>query len=173
MIEVATEMVSRFMRQPVFSVGAGASVEQAMALAQENRIHHIPIVQSGKLLGLVCVCDLKEVNPNVRVLQLARRNVITAPPDCSAVDVARLMMTNAVGSVVICNRDGVWGIVTRKDLAETGPDLAALLAEDVCAACGAREHLRLGPEDTFLCAECATRASTCHWYDETAATDGG
>jgi acetoin utilization protein AcuB len=166
MAAAATEMVSQFMRQPVFSVGAGASVEEALALAQDKGIHHIPIVQQGKLLGLVCLCDLNEARPNVRVLQLARRNVTTASPDCSAVDAARLMMTNAVGSVVICNRDGIWGIVTRRDLAQRDPELAALLSEAVCAACGAREHLRFGPGDTFLCTGCAERAGTRHWYDD-------
>lgn len=166
MFEAATEIVSQLMHQPVFSVGAGASVEEAMALAHDKAIHHIPIMQAGKLLGLVCVCDLNEARPDVRVLQLARRNVITAPPDCSALDAARLMMTHAVGSVVICNRDGVWGIVTRQDLSQADAELAALLADSVCATCGAREHLRLGPSDTFLCAECAARASTCHWYDD-------
>ena len=166
MATAATEMVSQFMHQPVFSVGPGASVQEVMALARAKGIHHIPIVQRGKLLGLVCTCDLHEARPTLPVLSLARRNVVTALPDCSAGDAARLMMTNAVGSVVVCNPDGVWGIVTRQDLAQARPELAALLAEGHCAACGACEHLRLGPGDTFLCATCSERARARHWYDD-------
>jgi acetoin utilization protein AcuB len=159
-------MVSQFMHQPVVTVGPGASVEEAMALARTKGIHHLPIMQRGKLLGLVCTCDLSEAGPSLPVLQLARRNVVTALPDCSAGDAARLMMTNAVGSVVICNQDGVWGIVTREDLARARPELAALLDEGQCSACGAREHLRLGPGETFLCASCAERANARHWFDD-------
>jgi len=162
----ATEMVSQFMHQPVVTVGPAASVEEVLALAREKGIHHIPITQRGKLLGLVCTCDLNAALPTLPVLHLARRNVVTALPDCSAGDAARLMMTNAVGSVVICNRDGVWGIVTRSDLAQARPELASLLAEAQCAACGTSEHLRLGPGETFLCATCAERASASHWFDD-------
>jgi CBS domain-containing protein len=162
----ATERVSQFMHQPVVTVGPAASVEEVLALARGKGIHHIPIMQRGKLLGLVCTCDLNDALPTLPALHLARRNVVTASPDCSAGDAARLMMTNAVGSVVICNRDGVWGIVTRNDLAQARPELAVLLAEGLCAACGAREHLRLGPGETFLCVTCAERANASHWYDD-------
>jgi predicted transcriptional regulator len=165
-MQAATELVSRFMRQPVLSVGLGASVQDALALAHEKGIHHIPIVQDGKLLGLVCTCDLKEALPHLPVLQLARRNVVTALPSCTAGDAARLMISNAVGSVVLSNCDGLWGIVTKKDLAEAGPELAELLTETVCAVCGAGQHLRPAVGETFLCVSCAERASASHWYDE-------
>lgn len=165
-MHAATEMVSRLMHQPVLGVGPGASVEDALALANDRGIHHIPIVQKGKLLGLVCTCDLKAARLDLPVLRLARRNVVTALPSCSAGEAARLMVENAVGSVVVSNRDGVWGIVTRKDLAEAGPELAELLAGNECAACGERRHLRPGAGETFLCVACYERACASHWFDE-------
>jgi len=165
-MQAAAELVSRFMRQPVLSVGPGASVKDALTLAHERGIHHIPIVQKGKLLGLVCTCDLKEALPHLPVLQLARRNVVTALPSLTARDAARLMIANAVGSVVVSNCDGLWGIVTKKDLAEAGPELAELFTESVCAACGAGQHLRPAAGETFLCVTCSERASASHWFDE-------
>lgn len=165
-MQAATEMVCRFMHQPVIGVAPGASVEEVLALAREKRIHHIPIVKKGRVLGLVCTCDLNEARSSLPALQLARRNVVTALPSCSAGDAARLMVQNAVGSVLIANRDGLWGIVTRKDLAEAGPDLAELLVGNACAACGAGQHLRPGPGETFLCVACTERANASHWYDD-------
>jgi CBS-domain-containing membrane protein len=118
------------------------------------------------LLGLVCTCDLHGARPDLPALQLARRNVVTAQPDCRADDAARLMMTNAVGSLVISNRDGLWGIITRNDLTRSDSMLAELLAEFHCAACQAEQHLRPGPGETLLCVNCLERARATHWFDE-------
>jgi predicted transcriptional regulator len=159
-------MVSELMHQPVVTVGPGASVAEVMAVATSWSIHHVPIVQRGKLLGIVCTCDLENARPDLRALQLARRNVVTAMPDCSAADAARLMMDNAVGSLVVANRDGVWGIVTRGDLTRADAELADLLAEGQCCVCHTTHHLRQGPGETLLCVACAERASATHWFDE-------
>ncbi len=162
----ATEMVSQIMHQPVISAGPGASVAEVMVLAQNNGLHHVPILSHGKLLGLVCTCDLKAARPDLRALQLARRNVVTALPSCSAVEAARLMMTHVVGSLVIANGDGVWGIITRHDLERADAKLAELFAETYCAACQSTHHLQRGPGDTLLCATCAERANARHWFEE-------
>lgn len=165
-MQPATRQVSELMRQPVVSVGPGACVQEVMELAKSKGIHHVPIVQRGKLLGIVCTCDLKAARADLPVLQLARRNVVTALPDCSAEDAARLMMTNVVGSLLIANRDGVWGIVTRRDLARANAEVAALLATNQCAACKSTRHLQRGAGDGFLCASCAERAGASHWFDD-------
>jgi predicted transcriptional regulator len=160
------QLVSDLMRQPVVTVGPGASVGEVTTLAKDRGIHHVPIVQRGKVLGIVCTCDLAEASPEVRALALARRNVITALPDASASDVARLMTNNAVGSVLITNRDGLWGIVTRDDLALASADLADLLDGVRCTACQSTHHLREGAGETLLCAACAERARASHWFEE-------
>jgi len=162
----ATQMVSELMRQPVVSVGPGASVEEVLALAKTQGIHHVPIVQRGKLLGVVCLCDLGKASPEARVVQLARRNVVTVEPSCSASDAAKLMRDKAVGSVLISNRDGLWGIVTRADLASADAELARQLAELQCAVCHSTHHLRQGDDDKLLCVACSERASASHWFDE-------
>jgi CBS domain-containing protein len=165
-MHAATQMVSELVRQPVITVGAGASVGEVLALAQSKGIHHVPIVQGSKLLGLVCTCDVSGAEPEVRALQLARRNVITALPNASAREAAALMIRHAVGSVLVANRDGLWGIVTRRDLAGADAELAALLAESRCSLCGKSEHLRSGWGESLLCVTCAERASATHWYEE-------
>ncbi len=165
-MSAGTQMVSELMRQPVVTVGPGASVEEVRALADSQGIHHVPIVQRGRLLGVVCTCDLRDARPDLRVLQLARRNVVTAEPNVSARVVAKLMRDQAVGSVLISNRDGLWGIVTRSDLAEADAELAGLLATLECAACHATHHLRSSDGATLLCVACAERLSSQHWFEQ-------
>jgi hypothetical protein len=65
---------------------------------------------------------------------------------------------------VILAGDQVAGIVTRADLAAAAPDLALLLAEGHCAACGAAEHLRSGPDGTYLCVDCRERSLPDDWF---------
>jgi CBS domain-containing protein len=165
----ASQIVSEVMHQPLASVGPGASVEEVMTLTKKEGIHHVPIVQAGKLLGLVCTCDLDGARGQLKVLQLARRHVVTVKPDCSTTDAAKLMREHAVGSLVVSNRDGLWGIVTRHDLMKAGKDLAKLLADLHCVECQSTHHLRQGPDDTYLCVPCSQRATAKHWFDESSA----
>lgn len=165
-MQQSTQIVAGLMHQPVVTVGPAASVEEVRAVAEREHIHHVPIVQSGKLLGMVCTCDLETAASGVRVLQLARRNVVTAEPNQTPAEVAKLMRDNAVGSVLIANRDGIWGIVTRDDLAHADAELAALLAGFECAMCHSTHHLRQSDGEGFVCASCADRASSSHWFDE-------
>jgi predicted transcriptional regulator len=165
-IESTPALVCEVMHQPVFTVGPGARVDEVMALARREGVHHFPIVQHGKLLGLVCTCDLADARPDLRAIQLARRQVVTALPDSRVTEAARLMGEHAVGSVVIANRDGVWGIVTREDLAQIGDESAALLADAACSACGTTRHLRPGPNGSMLCVKCEERANASAWFDE-------
>jgi acetoin utilization protein AcuB len=163
-MSAAISMVSELMHQPVVTVGPGATVDEVQALAESQGIHHVPIVQHAKLLGMVCTCDLGAARGDLRVLQLARRNVITAAPDCSPEDAARLMKEHAVGSVLIANRDGLWGIVTRDDLANSDPKLARLLASVECSVCHSTHHLRQADGDALVCVACAEKASSAHWF---------
>lgn len=165
-IETTPALVCELMHQPVVTVGPGARVDEVMDLARREGVHHFPIVKRGKLLGLVCTCDLADARPELHVIQLARRQVVTALPDCRAEEAARLMGEHAVGSVVIANGDGVWGILTRSDLAHAGGNLAGLIAEAACSVCGATRHLRPGPNASLLCVQCEERANASAWFDE-------
>ena len=55
-------LVSDIMTSSVICVGPDHSSEQCMALMTENRLRHLPVVDNGKLLGLISIGDLvKEI----------------------------------------------------------------------------------------------------------------
>lgn len=157
--------VSEIMSAPVVTIDAGARVQDVLGLAEKRAVHHFPIVERGVLLGLVCTCDLRDASPHTCALDLAHQRVVTIPPDGKADDAARLMATEAVGSVVVVGKDGVVGMLTREDVARSAPELASLMAEGHCSACGTRHHLHPGPNATFLCADCLERGSEDPWFD--------
>lgn len=160
-----TRIVSDISHQPLVSVGPGASVAEAVALATARDIHHVPILQGHQLLGIVCTCDLGGAPRDLRVLQLARRNVVTVEPECTVQEAARLMIANIVGSLLVRSRNGQWGIVTRSDLLQSHADVESLLSELHCAVCGATRHLFQNPGNGYVCAPCAEQARAHHWFD--------
>ncbi|MCZ2104503.1 MAG: CBS domain-containing protein [Comamonadaceae bacterium] len=50
--------VSEIMTRAVRFVHPGQSTEECMALMTENRLRHLPVVEDGRLVGLVSIGDL-------------------------------------------------------------------------------------------------------------------
>jgi CBS domain-containing protein len=46
------------MSSPVVTVGLGDSIARAMAVMTDYRIRHLPVVESGELVGIVSIGDL-------------------------------------------------------------------------------------------------------------------
>ncbi len=59
-----TTLVHEVMSTPVVSVGYNHTVEQCMAIMTNRRIRHLPVVENGKLVGIVSIGDL--VNSIIR-----------------------------------------------------------------------------------------------------------
>ncbi len=124
----------------------------ALNILREYHIRHLPIVDHrDQLVGIVTASSIRRaLQPHdlLRVRQVREAmslNVIHAFPDASALKLAKLMVANRVGCVVICQE---WqpsqslmlvpiGIVTERDVVEWQTrqlDLAALRAVDVMRA---------------------------------------
>lgn len=50
--------VRDIMTSKVMYVGPGHTTEECMALMTENRLRHLPVLDSGKLVGLISIGDL-------------------------------------------------------------------------------------------------------------------
>jgi len=53
-----TTLVREVMSAPVVSVGLAATVEQCMATMSSRRIRHLPVVENGRLVGMLSMTDL-------------------------------------------------------------------------------------------------------------------
>jgi acetoin utilization protein AcuB len=150
------ECVSQLMSTPVVSVEPRMHVGEVLKLADSHCIHHFPIVDDEGLVGMVCTCDLEGARPEQSVSQFAHRDTVTVTPQSSATEAAAKMLAHGVGSVVVVDEEGVWGILTRDDLAETAPEL---MPKTHCAVCSTRQHLRRRPGGPLLCTACEARAN--------------
>jgi CBS domain-containing protein len=152
MTKARDELVSHLMSTPVVSLNPETQVGRLWELSEALGIHHFPLVDAAGLFGLVCTCDLEGARPEEAVSQFVRRPTVTVLPDAKAHEAAARMMLHGVGSVVVADHEGVWGILTRDDLALMVPELMRAV---YCASCSTRQHLRPGPGHTLICPACS------------------
>ena len=148
------ECVSHLMSTPVVTLDPRTEVAELLRLSASLSIHHFPLVDAAGLFGIVCTCDVEGARPEQAVSQFSRRPAATVRPEASAHEAAAQVISLGIGSVIVADEDGVWGILTRDDLAETVPELM----QDVhCVHCSSRQHLRRGRSHTLICPSCSAR----------------
>ena len=140
---IAPMPVRRWMRQPVVTINAGASVGEATTLMRERGIRHLPVLDPRKrLVGIVTDRDLRQVVLDVaigrvgeeteRLGDLAVREVmtwgvVTVTPGTDLREAARVMREQRLGALPVVDAAGhVVGILTEHDLLDA---LQALLRE--------------------------------------------
>lgn len=97
-----------------------------------GRIRHIPIVDDGRLVGIITERDLigaaaiqifglKQKNKSallksVAIKQVMKKRVVTAAPDTPIKDIAHLMAEKKIGCVPVVSAGTVVGLVTTTDI---------------------------------------------------------
>lgn len=111
--------VSQFMTSHPWTIDEGASLASARKLMSAHRIHHLPVVDDAKLVGMVSDRDLRfvaDLGADLRV-----RDVMTEHPyqvlGATALDeVVEKMSPEAYGSVIVISAAGeIEGIFTMVD----------------------------------------------------------
>ena len=102
--------------------------EAAKVMAQED-VGPVPIVEDGRLTGIVtdrdivvkAVAEGKDMNATT-VREIASRDLITVSPDDDLNDALNLMAENQVRRLPVVDGDRLVGIVAQADVARTGRD---------------------------------------------------
>ena len=63
--------VREVMSEDVIVAGPDESIERLMAIMTENRIRHIPIIEKGKLAGIVSIGDAVKAQLTVHEVQIS------------------------------------------------------------------------------------------------------
>ncbi len=115
-----TDLVSYMVRSP-YVAAPDMSPQAALEMMRELEFRHLPVVQDGKLVGIVSERDLREVLhlPQVRQLKLEdlmKTHVYTVQKDTSLKAVVTEMADRKLGSAIVLNpRREVVGIFTTTD----------------------------------------------------------
>lgn len=114
--------VSQYMTRTPHTIGRTRSLAAARHTMQEHHVRHLPVLDGGKVVGLVSERDLllvetlPAVNPTeVRVEEAMVQEVFTVEPDAPIGEVIEQMLARKLGSAVVCRDEHVVGVFTTID----------------------------------------------------------
>lgn len=121
------------MKTPVITVKPDTFLDDASRMMFEKNIRRLPVVENGKLVGLVTRYIIRNAMPSsvlpmtiwsihyqlskMRVRDVMINDVITVTPDDTIEEVAALSMKHEIGTFPVVDRNGILvGILTNTDL---------------------------------------------------------
>ena len=114
--------VSQYMTRPAITIDPQTDFHRAFDLMHARRIHHLPIVEGGRLVGLVAERDLLLAAANFGSAEVPVGDIMRGSPICVSAnaqlkDAARLLVTNHIGSLPVLNSaKSLVGIITETDI---------------------------------------------------------
>lgn len=120
-------LVRDIMTRPVVAIGPDEPIGDVTALMAQRRLRHFPVVEDGRLVGIVSDRDLRTVggeHPDARpavgrgdpVRELMTRTVWTAHPLDPIDETAAMLRRRSIGAMPVMEGDDMVGIVSAADL---------------------------------------------------------
>ena len=112
-------MAEDIMSTQVITVGPQCSVVKAISLMNERAIHHLPVVEAQRLVGMVSDRDLfgHETKNDSLVRDLMSTRLLTARKDSSLWKIAQIMTTGRVHCVLVIDEEqALQGLLTSLDI---------------------------------------------------------
>ena len=126
-------LVQHWMTRDPVTVEADTPFLEARLILKDKKIRHLPVVDRGKLIGVVTDRDLKEAGPSgattldvyelnyllvkMKVRDLIKKDPITIKPTNSVEKAALLMHDHKIGCLpVVDDAGGLVGVITETDL---------------------------------------------------------
>src|SRR5215216_6294106 len=119
------------MTREVVTLGPEASAAEAWGVCQELRIRHLPVVEGGRLVGLVSDRDLRDVSPPrgsggeretlgwVRLRDIMSTDLVTIHPLDTIEHAAREIYDRKIGCLPVVAEGELVGIITSADMMRT------------------------------------------------------
>ncbi|MXS84563.1 CBS domain-containing protein [Nitrosomonas sp. HPC101] len=106
------------------TIGFDISVEKALEMMQEYACHHLPVLNGGKLVGVLSDRDLsmaRHDSSNAKtehlVGDLMSDEPIVIEPSAEINTAIRIMLNNKINSLIVkAEANQPWGILTSTDL---------------------------------------------------------
>lgn len=123
--------MSDVMTSNVVTIPSSTSIADAKRIMQAHRFRRLPVVDKGKLVGIVTEHGLEQVSPSkatsltvwelsylldkTTVKEIMEKNVVTVSPDITVEEAVALAQKSKVGALVVIEDGRVVGIATTND----------------------------------------------------------
>jgi acetoin utilization protein AcuB len=125
--------VKELMTKEVLTVSPLDKIDRVFFLIHFENIRHVPVLDKGKLVGMLSDRDLKKVlGPTKKVVEksdgttvtivsrqvrtLMNRKLVTIEPEQRAADAAAIMAKKKIGSLPVVHKEKLVGIITATDI---------------------------------------------------------
>ncbi len=125
--------VAKRMTPNPITIESTTTIADASELMRKHKFRRLPVVDKGRLVGIVTDRDLRTVAPSpatslsifelnyllakMQVKDIMHKDVITIPVDATIEEAALLMSTRHIGGlVVVGDKDSVVGVITETDI---------------------------------------------------------
>jgi acetoin utilization protein AcuB len=124
--------VRQYMTPMPCTVGPRGSLGGARKAMLDHGVRHLPVLEGGKIVGLLSERDLflvesiPGVNPTaVRVEEAMVASPYAVPPDATVAEVVATMIERKIGSALVAEDDCAVGVFTTIDALRALSDLLA------------------------------------------------
>ena len=116
-------------------VEAGLTLEAAAQIMARHSFRHLPVVDQGRLVGLVSQRDLLAAgDPHALVGEVMTENLVAVHSQSSACEAARLLLNLKVGCLPVINDGKLVGIVTETDFVRVAYAVLSAVSSSVASA---------------------------------------
>lgn len=126
-------LVKNWMSKPAITIDAGASMNDAIKLLKTHNIKMLPVMEKGKLVGIVTDRDLKRASASdatsleihellyliskIKINEIMTKKPITVPEDYTVEETAEILLKHNISGVpVIDQYRDVIGTITQNDI---------------------------------------------------------
>jgi acetoin utilization protein AcuB len=122
--------VRKYMTTSPHSIGRTQTLATAHEMMREHAFRHLPVLEGGKLVGVLTLRDLhvvetlRDVDPKkVTVEEAMTTDVYAVSPDAPLDEVAAEMAEHKYGSTIVMQNGNVVGVFTTVDACKALHDL--------------------------------------------------
>ena len=124
--------VSKWMTKKVLTVELVDSIAQARRVMAKHRVNQLPVLDDGKLVGIVTDRDIRDAYPTSMVINRGKEidrfaetytveevisyNLLTVEPTTPLASAVRLLRSHRIGSLPVVDKGELVGIITRSDI---------------------------------------------------------
>ncbi|MEJ5376174.1 MAG: CBS and ACT domain-containing protein [bacterium] len=125
--------VGDWMVRDVVCVTKDHTIQDCVDLMKKHSIRHLPVLDNGRLVGLVTEGDLRQVFLASLIEELSIKDVmindpITVTPDTEIEDAAKVIFYNKIGGLpVVDDQERLQGIITVADILAAFIELMGVL----------------------------------------------